>query len=202
MRGGKGAVPLFPHQKGGLNLQADNVKVVCLGDSITWGFPYGPEHSWVQMLNDTIPGQFINQGINGNTTSDMLRRFDRAVTPNNPTHIIIMGGINDVFCQESYDRITFNLQTMAEKARNAGIKVILGTPTAVDDPHIEILLGRIRAWIKDYGRENDLKIIDFAAAFFDSSGRVRSELLLADGGHPTRQGYEAIFAQIDFKVFE
>jgi len=182
-------------------LKADNIKVVCLGDSITWGFPFGPEYSWVQMLNDTIAGKFINQGINGNTTSDMLRRFDRAVIPNNPTHVIIMGGINDVFCQESYDRITLNLKTMAEKARNANIKVIMGTPTAVDDPQIEILLGRIRSWIKDYGRENSIDIIDFAAAFFDRSGNVRSELLLADGGHPTRQGYEAIFAQIDLKVF-
>jgi lysophospholipase L1-like esterase len=153
------------------------------------------------MLSDTIPGQFINQGINGNTTSDMLYRFDRAVIPNNPTHIIIMGGINDVFCQESYDRITLNLKTMAEKAQDAGIKVIMGTPTAVDDPQIERLLERIRSWIKDYGRINNIAIIDFAAAFFDNSGNVKSELLLADGGHPTRQGYEAIFAQIDYSVF-
>lgn len=183
-------------------MEADNISVVCLGDSITWGFPFGPEYSWVQMLSDTVPGKFINQGINGNTTSDMLRRFDRAVISNNPTHVIIMGGINDVFCQESYDRITLNLQTMAEKARAADIKVIMGTPTGVDDPHIEILLSRIRRWIRDYGRENSIKVIDFADAFFDNSGNVKSELLLADGGHPTKQGYEAIFAQIDFAVFK
>ena len=183
-------------------MQSDKIKVVCLGDSITWGFPFGPEYSWVRMLNDVVAGEFINQGINGNTTTDMLQRFDRAVMRNNPTHVIIMGGINDVFCQESYDRITWNLQAIAEKAREAGIKVIMGTPTAVDDPQIERLLERIRRWIKDYGQKNNIAVIDFAAAFLESGGYVKAELLLPDGGHPTRKGYEAIFDQIDFKVFE
>lgn len=183
-------------------MSTDKLKVVCLGDSITWGFPYGHESSWVRMLDDAIDGEFINQGINGNTTTDMLNRFDRAVLKHNPTHVIIMGGINDVIWQDSYDRISLNLQTMAEKAQAKGIKVILGTPTAVDEPRWEILVARIRKWMKDYSTNHNIPVIDFAAAFFDSSGKIKTELLLPDGGHPTRQGYEAIFAQIDFKVFE
>ena len=51
------------------------LKVVCLGDSITYGFPYGPEISWVTMLQENLVGQFINRGISGNTTSDMLATF-------------------------------------------------------------------------------------------------------------------------------
>ena len=182
-------------------MSADKIKVVCLGDSITWGFPFGPEYSWVQMLNDNFAGEFINQGINGSTTEEMLERFDWAVLRNDPSHLIIMGGINDVIWRESYDRITWNLRTMVEKAQEAGIKVILGTPTAVDDPEMEIRVARIRKWIKDYGQNHNLAVIDFAAAFFDSSGKINSDLLLPDGGHPTQQGYKAIFAQIDFKVF-
>lgn len=182
-------------------MKEDKIKVVCLGDSITWGFPFGPDYSWVKMLNDTHDGEFINQGINGNTTTDMLKRFDRAVLKNDPTHVIIMGGINDVLWRESYDRIIWNLKTMAEKAQEAGINVILGTPTAFDEPEIEIRIARIRTWIKNYSRENNLQVIDFAAAFFDSAGNIKTDLLLADGGHPTRQGYKEIFAQIDSKVF-
>jgi len=181
---------------------ADKIKVVCLGDSITWGFPHGTRYSWVAMLDEALEGEFINQGINGNTTSDMLRRFDRAVLRYNPTHVVIMGGINDVIWRESYDRIIVNLQTMAEKAVENGIKVIFGTPTGVDEPELERLLTRIRNWIKDYSRQQNIDVIDFAAAFFDADGKIRSELLLADGGHPTIDGYRAIFAQIDFKVFE
>lgn len=182
-------------------MQTRDFKVVCLGDSITWGFPFGPEYSWVRMLNDELDGVFINQGINGNTTSDMLKRFDRAVIKHNPSHVIIMGGINDVMWQDSFDRITLNLKTMAEKAKKEGINVILGTPTGVDDPKIEILLTRIRNWIKNYALQNDISVIDFAAAFFDSNGAVRCDLLLADGGHPTKEGYKAIFDQIDLNIF-
>jgi acyl-CoA thioesterase-1 len=183
-------------------MPSDVRKVVCLGDSITWGFPHGTEYSWVRMLDDAIAGEFINQGINGNTTSDMLLRFERSVIKYNPTHVIIMGGINDVMCQESFDRISLNLKTMAEKAGENGIKVIFGTPTAVDDPQIERLLERIRRWIKDYARDNNIAVIDFASVFFNSSGDIRQEFLLADGGHPTVEGYQALFAHIDFNVFE
>lgn len=182
-------------------MKYDKIKVVCLGDSITWGFPFGPEYSWVHMLSNSLDGEFINQGINGNTTTDMLKRLDRAVIQKHPTHVIIMGGINDVLWRESYDRIIWNLKAMAEKAQAAGIKVIMGTPTAFDEPEIEILVGRIRSWIKNFGRENDIPVIDFAAAFFNNAGDMKTDLLLPDGGHPTKQGYKEIFNQIDFKVF-
>ncbi len=180
---------------------ATDRKVVCLGDSITWGFPYGPPYSWVTRLNEILEGEFINEGINGNTTSDMLRRFNRSVLRHHPTHVVIMGGINDVFCQESYDRITLNLRTIIEKAQAEGIKVILGTPTGVDERWAEKLLTRIRTWIKDYGTQNNIPVIDFAAAFFNRDGSVRTELLLADGGHPNKEGYQAIFNQIDLNIF-
>lgn len=183
-------------------MSIDKMKVVCLGDSITWGFPFGHEASWVTMLKDAVDGEFINQGINGNTTTDMVSRFDRAVLRYNPTHVIIMGGINDVICRESYDRIVLNLQMMIERAQAEDIKVIMGTPTAVDEPEMEIRVERIRQWIKDYCLKNNIPVIDFAAAFFDGSGNMKTEFLLPDGGHPTRQGYQALFDQIDFKVFE
>jgi acyl-CoA thioesterase-1 len=183
------------------DVTAQTIKVVCLGDSITWGFPHGAEYSWVSMLAETVDGEFINQGINGNTTTDMLRRFDRSVLRYNPTHVIIMGGINDVIWNDSFDRITTNLETMIRIAKKNGIKVILGTPTAVDQPSIERLLVRIRTWINDYARQNAIPIIDFAAAFRDSGGGVRKDLLLADGAHPTRAGYQALFDVIDKRVF-
>lgn len=178
------------------------IKIVCLGDSITYGFPFGPQASWVRMLSEVIDAEIINKGINGNMTTDMLNRFERAVLNNNPTHVIIMGGINDVICGESFDRIVWNLRSMAEQARAANIQVILGIPTGVDDPYWEKLLTRIRFWIKDYAKKNQLKTIDFARAFFDTDGNLKDELLLADGGHPTMAGYQAMFEQIDLSIFD
>lgn len=181
--------------------QPERIKVVCLGDSITWGFPYGPEYSWVTMLNKVMEGEFINEGINGNTTDNMLRRFYRSVLKHEPTHLVILGGANDVLWQESIDRIVHNLQTIAEKARGAGIKVIMATPTGIDHREVERRLDRIRAWIKSYARENDLPLIDFAAAYFDPEGNIRSELLLPDGAHPNKNGYRAMFEVIDLNIF-
>lgn len=176
--------------------------IVCLGDSITYGFPWGPSVSWVEMLRQALSCEVINKGINGNTTSDMLSRFDRAVLKYDPTHLIIMGGINDVIMGESFDRIVWNLHEMTEKAQKAGIKVILGVPTAVDDEYWEKLVLRIRQWMHSYAREQGLDIIDFAAAFFDENGKIKSELLLADGGHPDIDGYKEMFRQIDLSIFK
>lgn len=182
---------------------ADNkkLKIVCLGDSITYGFPLGPAYSWVEMLFHGVTGEVINRGINGNTTTEMLDRFERHVLSSNPTHVIIMGGINDVFLRESYDRIIWNLRAMVEKARENDIQVILGIPTAVDEPEFERMIERIRVWMKDYAGQNNIRVINFASAFYDNDGHLRTELLLPDGGHPTEEGYRAMFDTIDLTIF-
>lgn len=177
------------------------MKIVCLGDSITWGFPYGPQDSWVAMLQKQLQVEIINRGINGNTTSDMLARFDRHVLQEKPTHLILMGGINDVVCQDSFDLITHNIRTMVEKALAAGITVILGTPTAVDYPAWERILQRLRDWIHELAEKYNLQVIDFHKAFYDEASNLRTDLLLPDGGHPTRSGYQAIYDQIDLSIF-
>jgi len=179
-----------------------DLKIVCLGDSITYGFPFGPRASWVTMLRDALKAEVINQGINGNTTSDMLIRFERSVLKYNPSHVIIMGGANDIICAESFDRITWNLREMIEKAKSAGIEVILGVPTPIDVPYWEKRIIRLQQWIMEYAQEHNLKIINFAKAFFDESGKIKSDLLLADGAHPDTKGYEAMFAQIDLSIFK
>ncbi|MDR1160507.1 MAG: GDSL-type esterase/lipase family protein, partial [Syntrophomonadaceae bacterium] len=68
------------------------MKIVCIGDSITWGFPFGPEYSWVYQLEKSLEAEVINEGINGNTTSQMWRRFEHDVIKQRPSHVIIMGG--------------------------------------------------------------------------------------------------------------
>ncbi|HWP98303.1 MAG TPA: SGNH/GDSL hydrolase family protein [Syntrophomonadaceae bacterium] len=176
-------------------------KVVCLGDSITWGFPFGPSYSWVHMLAEATGIEFINRGINGNTTSDMLHRFERDVLNSGPDLVIISGCINDILCGESFDRITWNIKAMVEKAREASLTVVLGMPTAVDSPYLEKLLVRLRQWFKDFSRELGIPLIDFYQAFFSPEGELRQDLLLADGAHPSEKGYQEMFRQIDLNIF-
>ncbi len=178
-------------------------KIVFLGDSITWGFPWGPEYSWVQSLKNVLPDAvLINKGVNGNTTYDMLMRFEQAVLSHGPSHVVISGCINDVLCGESFDRITWNFRKMAAIAAANGVKVIFGTPTAVDDAYLEVLLVRIREWMACYAHENDISLIPFHRAFFDEEGHIKADLLLADGGHPDKEGHRRMFELIDTSVFD
>lgn len=177
------------------------IKIVCLGDSTTFGFPFGHQDSWVRMLDEEIFGEVINKGINGNTTSDMLDRFDRAVLAHKPDFVIITGGINDVVCGESQDRIKQNITDMVEKAIAHGIIPVLGIPTPVAYVPWEKSLQKLRAWMREYAEKLNIDIIDFSKAFFDEEGNIKTELLLADGGHPSREGYKQMFNQIDLDIF-
>lgn len=176
-------------------------KIVCLGDSTTYGFPYGPEYSWTSMLAEQINCQVVNKGINGNTTEDMLMRFKRDVVDLKPDCVIITGGINDVVQGESLAAITFNIEKMVNIALEHGIKVVLGLPTPVDYPAWENVLKNLRNWIKQFATMNNLPVIDFCKAFYDEADGLKKHLLLPDGGHPTREGYKEMFKQIDLKLF-
>lgn len=179
----------------------DLSRIVCLGDSITYGFPFGPRLSWTNYLVENTDHEVFNEGINGNTTSDMLRRFNRCVVAHRPTHVVIMGGANDVIWRESYDRIVWNLNEMVELAIKNGIKPILGLPTPIDEPEMERRLARVRDWMVSYSQKYYLKIIDFFSAFFDESGSIIEDYLL-DGAHPTVEGYRAMARAIDLSIFE
>lgn len=176
-------------------------RVVCLGDSITWGFPFGPNHSWVKMLSESIPATFINEGINGDTTGNMLRRFDKSVLRHRPTHVVIMGGINDVMLRESLDRIQYNMLQILDRAEAHDLQVILGIPTAVDYPEAERRLEKLRQWLRREAEARQIPLIDFSQAFFYPDGSVRTDLLLPDGGHPTKEGYQEMFKHIDLTIF-
>ncbi len=180
----------------------DRIKVVCLGDSITYGWPWGPDVSWTAMLAEQLDGEVINRGIPGNTTTQMLDRFEKAVLKLHPSHVIIMGGLNDVALQDSFDRITWNLRCMAEIARENDIKVVFGQPTVFDEPDLERLVLRIRKWINNYAQEHRIPVIHFDQAFYDENNNILTDLLAADGAHPTKAGYQAMFDCIDLKVLE
>lgn len=179
----------------------DKVKIVCLGDSITYGFPFTPQDSWVQMLAEETGLEFINKGVPGNTFGNMLERINRDVLRKEPSHLILMGGINDVFARESLSRIYKNILDIVNKAQENNIQVILGLPTAIDYEEEERTLKKLRNWMKDYARDNNLKCIEFQQAFYNEKDELRSELLLADGGHPSKKGYQEMFKQIPKNLF-
>ena len=165
-------------------------RVVFYGDSITeaWG---------------SVDGKFfaakpyVNRGISGQTTSQLLVRFRQDVIGIKPSVVVILGGTNDIAengGKTTLEAIEDNLQSMVELARVNGIRVVLSSvlPT-LDYPWRPGLKPRdkitsLNRWIERYCRLNQIGYLDYYAAMVDANGALRPELS-KDGVHPTSAGY-------------
>ena len=174
-------------------------RVVFMGDSIT--------DSW--KLNEYFPEKpFVNRGISGQTTSQMLLRFRPDVIDLKPKVVVILAGTNDIAGNTgamTLEAIEGNLASMAELARANGISVVLASVLPVSDYNknkvgetivrtvqrqpAQILA--LNEWMKKYAAENDLGYLDYFSATVDDKGFLKAELA-NDGLHPNAKGYEAM----------
>jgi lysophospholipase L1-like esterase len=175
------------------------LRVVFMGDSIT--------DSWVQpKFGGFFPGKpYIDRGISGQTTPQMLIRFRPDVIELKPRVVVILAGTNDIAGNTgpmSVEEIESNLASMAELARSHKIKVVLASVLPVYDgghnqagkeivmtdrrPPEKILA--LNKWIKKYATENKLVYLDYFSAMVDDKGFLKKELS-EDGLHPNKAGY-------------
>lgn len=167
-------------------------RVVFFGDSITDGWH----------LDQYFPGKgYINRGISGQTTSQMLLRFQQDVIGLQPAVVVILAGTNDIAGNTgpiSLPDIEANFTSMTELAHGNGVKVIVSSVTPVHDytPQAQnFFLQRdpakilaLNAWLKDYCAKNSLIYLDYFSAMVDDRGLLR-ENLATDGLHPMDAGY-------------
>jgi len=165
-------------------------RVVFLGDSITDGWKLG----------QYFPGKpYVNRGISGQTTPQMLVRMFPDVINLHPAAMIILAGTNDIARNtgpETAEMIEDNLRAMCELAEKHGIKVILGLLLPVSDytltkqtahrPPADIL--RLNDWLRSYATEIHAQVADYYSALVDSHGMLR-EGYSYDGLHPNDRGY-------------
>jgi|SRR4051812_28665839 len=166
-------------------------RVVFMGDSITDG--------WGRSHGVFFPGKpYINRGISGQTTPQMLLRFRPDVIALKPKAVVILAGTNDIAGNtgpESLEEIEGNLESMAELAKINGIKVVLSSVMPVCDyikPQTEKRppdkIVSLNAWIRTYCVNNHLTYLDYFSAMIDDHGMLRKELTY-DGLHPNDAGY-------------
>lgn len=167
------------------------VKIVALGDSITYGYPYDPTASWVQLTADALHIAILNRGLNGDTTGGMRWRFTLDVLREAPTHVILLGGTNDVYERESLENALAYMTEMAEQAKKHNILPIIGLPIPCNDEWEEIKLVDYREALRQYARRQSLLLLDFYADMADEQGKLRNGLH-GDGIHPNRVGYETM----------
>ncbi len=167
--------------------------IVAIGDSLTYGYPYPPEYSWVRIAGERLGVRMVNKGVCGETTGDMRRRFAVDVAALRPDYAIVSGGSNDAFLGLTAAEVADNIAAMAAAARTDGIKPLIGLPPPVDYPE-ETLLAEYRRLLKIFAAENALPVLDFHAALVDkASGSLRYGLH-TDGVHPNEDGYALMAA--------
>jgi lysophospholipase L1-like esterase len=183
---------------------ADNVKVaapasgaarvVFMGDSIT--------DAWGRGRGAFFPGQpYINRGISGQTTPQMLIRFRPDVIALNPKVVVILAGTNDLAGNtgpETLEDIEGNLTSMAELAKANNIRVVFSSVMPVCDyiqpqtarrPPAQIVA--LNDWMKDYAAKNGVVYLDYYSAMLDERQMLKKELTV-DGLHPNAAGYDVM----------
>ena len=168
-------------------------RVVFLGDSITdyWN------------LADYFPGKpYLNRGIDGQSTPQMLVRFRQDVINLHPRVLVVLAGTNDVAGVTGPTRnedIEANYASIAELARAHHIRVVFSSLLPVHNytedakesftlrPRERILA--LNAWLKSYCASNGLVYLDYFSALLDDKGNLRRELS-DDGLHPNPAGYK------------
>jgi len=166
-------------------------RVVFFGDSITDG--------WTRNGGKFFPGKpYVNRGISGQTTPQMLVRFRQDVVDLHPDAVVILAGTNDIAGNtgpSSLVMIEDNLRSMTEIAKANGIHVILSSvlPVAkypwrpeVADPATTIQ--DLNRWMRSYCSLAKITYLDYWSAMATSTGGMKPGIS-SDGVHPNAAGY-------------
>lgn len=195
---------LKEYQQANLELKMDSSeeRVVFFGNSITIGWL----HTMPSFFKDR---PFINRGIGGQTTPQMLVRFRQDVLDLKPKVVIILAGTNDIAGNTgpmTLDEIMGNLKSMAELARANNIEVILCSVLPASDypwrPGLEpnSKIPALNTMIKEYTKTAGVHYLDYFSALVNDENGMDKKLAY-DGVHPTKAGYE-IMAPLALKAIK
>jgi lysophospholipase L1-like esterase len=167
-------------------------RVVFYGDSITdgWGRRAG--------TGDFFPGKpYVNRGISGQTTPQMVVRFRQDVIDLHPAAVVILAGTNDVAGNTgpmTPEMTEENLESMIDLAKANGIRVIVASITPAADYPWRPGLGPVakihtlNAWLQAYCAAHGATYVDYFSAMADENGGMKPGISF-DGVHPNAKGY-------------
>ena len=173
-------------------------RVVFMGNSIT--------QEWKHYMPEMFDNQtYINRGIGGQTTPQMLLRFRQDVIAHKPEIVVILAGTNDIAGNtplKDLETVAGYIFSMAELAHANGIKVIVSSVIPAADypwrsgknPDVEI--PKLNQMIKDYCMENNFKYLDYFSSMTDGKNGL-IESYGYDGVHPNKKGYEIMTVMVE-----
>jgi lysophospholipase L1-like esterase len=184
-------------------LKPNETRVVFMGNSITDG--------WIKMCPDFFSTHdYLDRGISGQTTPQMLLRFRADVIDLQPKVVVILAGTNDIAGNtgpSTLKMIEDNLASMCELAKANNIHVVLSSVLPVYDypwhkglqPSGKIIA--LNEWIKAYTKKNGLVYLDYFSHVVDNRNGFRSEYTI-DGVHPNKAGYEIMMPLAEKAIAE
>jgi lysophospholipase L1-like esterase len=184
-------------------------RVVFMGDSITdsWDDPrYG----------GFFPGKpYVNRGISGQTTPQMLIRFRRDVIELKPRVVVILAGTNDIAGNTgptTLEAIEDNFRSMSDLAHANNIRVVFASILPVSDYEMrdgQPLTQTVRRppdkifalnnWLQQFAKTRGDLYLDYFSAMADSNGFLKDELS-DDGLHPNAQGYAVMAPLVEAAI--
>ncbi|NGY38054.1 acylhydrolase [Flavobacterium sp. XN-5] len=171
-------------------VQGEN-RIVFMGDSIT--------EFWSTVNGTFFEGKsYINRGINGQTTPQMLIRFRADVIALKPSVVVILAGVNDIAGNtgpSTLEMITNNIFSMVELAQAHQIKVVLCSvlpafdfPWKRNQQPVDKITG-LNEILINYAAANKLVYLDYYTAMVDERSGLDADYS-EDGVHPNKKGYQ------------
>jgi len=187
------------------------MKITCFGDSLTVGYqsptaqaPYYHATPYGELLQAWLgeKGTVFIRGVNGEMTSEMVRRFSCDVLESKPDVVIILGGTNDLGANKRPESIFNNLVTLFDQARTASISPVAVTVpslrSAIHDealdamrPHIERRM-ELNQLLKDHCQASNIPCIDLFSKTSEPESLLLTSEYSNDGLHLSTKGYQVL----------
>jgi len=167
------------------NIDSKGKNIICFGDSLTFGYGASQGEDYPTALAKLTDIPVINAGIDGDTSTEALRRIDSDVLERNPLLVIIEFGGNDFLRKIPKELTLNNIKEMV------GFIQAKGSMVAIVDISVGIFLGEYRKMFYALARE---KKAIFVPAIF--SGIITNPRLKSDFLHPNADGYKIIAQRI------
>jgi len=184
-----------------LPLPKNEKRIIFMGNSITEG--------WINTDADFFKQKpYVNRGIGGQTTPQMLVRFRQDVIDLKPFAVVILAGINDIAQNtgpSTMESVAGNIFSMAELSKSHGIIPILcsvlpasGFPWNRNvDPRDSVT--KLNGLLKNYAMKNKLQYVDYYSKMVNNERGMKSELA-SDGVHPNLAGYKLMEPIVEEKI--
>lgn len=177
------------------------MKIVCLGDSITFGYGVPHGKSWPALAQAETGWTIVNAGICGDTTGGMLARLTQDALMEKPDVLMLLGGTNDLMAGCGAGAIQANVMAILQQAKHRGVRPMLGTLPPFLPEHMpaqwrpvyrlaapESAYAAYQGWLPVFAEGFDAALVDFYAVLCNAP-EEDARSLLADGVHPNAHGH-------------